>query len=116
MNIEFKYDAKFDSLDIISKEDKLSPLEQLSNFGWTSEDVQLHMDYTQKIKDGEYDDDIEIETGQWSLGYILVYYKLKEAYVFKNGLDEAPILLTLTLDELLDFLTQMRDFLISVGR
>ena len=114
--IEIKFIYKRNSLSILPKDNKHYALSLLGNISWTSSDAQAYIDYTQKIKDGEYEDDIEIEVGQWSSGYILVYQKLKEAYVFENGVDNAPILLTLTLDEVIDFLTQLRDFLISVGK
>ncbi|MCB9235963.1 MAG: hypothetical protein H6581_30225 [Bacteroidia bacterium] len=118
MKIKFEYELKDNWLEIVVE----SPYEDLgmvSNRGWTSEIAQMAIEDTLKVKNGDFKDDetgddyFFFGIGDYVTGDILVHPLGVTVYMNKGG-EEIPQF-TLTFDQLIDFLTQMRDYLQSVG-
>ena len=120
IQVEFEFDKKLDWLTPRPKDKKYIALEAIGNIGWTSDRVIEDLEWLEKCREGTFQTDdgqpsfcvgFENSPGIIYVGNNEETAELYDAYDH----DKAPYL-SLTLDELKDFLTQMRDFLISVGR
>lgn len=119
MNINFKYNKETELLEISSSEQKYESISLISNWGWTSDRVIEDLEMLEQCRAGTY----HTEDGQDTFyvgfenspGIIMVGSDEDTAELYDaNTFDKVYI--SLTLDELKDFLEQMRDFLISVGQ
>jgi hypothetical protein len=117
IELQFKYSNEY--LSIIPNDKKYSALERFSAKGWTSERVEEDLEYTKQCKDGIFKDEdgvTDFYIGcEGALADILIRNG-DRAYLFhayKSGLD--PYLI-FTLDEAIEILTQMRDYLKSIGK
>jgi len=119
IELNFKYDEKVDSLDIYPKDKAYSHIAIIGNMGWTSDRVEEDLDWTQRCKEGTFKD----EYGQTSfyVGFegspgIILVRNGDRAYLFDAYDNNLAPYLIFTFDELIEILTQMRDFLKSVGK
>lgn len=121
IQVDFEYDKDVDWLTPRPKEKKYVALESIGNRGWTSERVIEDLENVAKCKLGEYrnengDDNFAYMIGiENSPGEIAVA-NWGPAWVSDAWDSSKDHYLELSLDELEDFLLQMRDFLISVGK
>lgn len=118
IKINFEFDSKTKFLSIKPELEKYYDVWKISDDKWSSESVQYDIDNVKKAKAGTYkrdDGELGFNIGyEGSPGEIFVYNGEK-AWVLDAWKDVPPYL-ELSFDELLDILTQMRDFLLSVGR
>jgi hypothetical protein len=117
IELQFKYSNEY--LSIIPNDKQYSALTRISHRGWRSEFVEEDLEWTKQCKEGIFKDedgDTDFYIGlEGSLGEILVRNG-DRAYLFdayKSGLE--PYLI-FTFDEVIEILTQMRDYLKSIGK
>jgi hypothetical protein len=119
IELNFEYRSTSDFLSIIPKDKKYFEITRIGNRGWTSYSTQEDIDYTQKCKEGIYADEFGDDTfyvGLENSTGIIMVTNADKAYLIDAFDDNKPTYLTLTFDELIEILTQMRDFLKSVGK
>lgn len=119
MEVEFEYDKKVDYLSINIEDKKYKPIERISNFGWTSDRAAEDLDWAQRCKEGNF---ISPDGDNWfccgfegSPGIIEVGNNEKAYVVDAYDGDKDPYLI-MELDELIDFITQLKDYLVSIGK
>lgn len=118
MELRFEFDSKTEYLNIFFKTEKYISLCMISNWNWTSDRVIEDLDWAQQCKAGTFSDedgDTDYYVGfEGSPGYILVCNN-DQAYLYNQHKGGEPIM-TLDFDELIDLLTQMKDYLLSIGK
>lgn len=119
MEIEFIYDEKNNSLVIKPKEDNYRYLTMISNIDWTSNRATEDLNWAQRCKAGNFispDGDTFFICGfEGSSGEIEVSNNDKAYLVDSYDHEKEPYLI-MELDELIDFITQLRNFLITIGK
>lgn len=119
IELEFEYDKKVDWLTPRPKDKKYIAIEAIGNRGWTSDRVIEDLEWLEQCRNGTFHtedkQDFFIVGFENSPGEIQVLNGDKAYVLDAYDFDKDPYL-ELTFDELKDFLEQMRDFLISVGK
>jgi hypothetical protein len=117
--IELQFEHRNDCLKIIPQDKKYSTLARISARGWITERVEEDLEWTIQCKEGTFKDE-DGETDFFSgcegaLAEILVRNG-DRAYLVDSRDGELDPYLIFTFDELIEILTQMRDYLKSIGK
>jgi hypothetical protein len=119
IELEFKYKEREDLLEIDAKNKDYTDIWRISNWGWTSDRVEEDLDWTQQCKEGTFKD----EDGETSfyVGFerspaTILVRNGDRAYLFDAYDNNLAPYLIFTFDELIEILTQMRDYLKSIGK
>ena len=119
IKIQFNYDGETSLLSLHFPEDKYKPVSLITSTAWDSEGLEEDIEMVLRCKAGTFVDengDDSFYIGyEYSLGIIGVFND-DRAYVFGMYEERKEPYLILELDELLDILYQMRDFLKSIGK
>lgn len=117
MTFEYRKSGYF---SISIKDKQYRAIERISNFNWTSDRVAEDIAWTKLCKEGTFKDEdgeTDFYVGfEGSPGIICVGNGEETAELYDAYDSDKPPYLSLTLDELLDVLQQMYDYLKSVGK
>ena len=119
IKIQFNYDGETSLLSLHFPEDKYKPVSLITSTAWDSEGLEEDIANVLRCKAGTFVD--ENGDDSFYIGYenspgIILVFNDDRAYVFDGFGDRKEPFLILELDELLDILYQMRDFLKSIGK
>lgn len=118
MEVNFEFDKNTGYLRMFFKPEKYIPISRISNWNWTSDRVIEDLDWAQQCKAGTFsgeDGEIDYCVGFEGSPGIIIVRNDDQAYLC-DQYDGGNTIMTLDFDELIDLLTQMRDYLLSIGK